>query len=255
LFILTIAICAIGLVLTPEVVYVRDIYEGSYARANTMFKFTYQAFMLFGLAMAFIIPTFITHVNKLWHVIFGGVTLVLLLWTCGYSLEAFGDWYGDFTDTSRYKGLDATAFLETEAPADSDAIDWLNENIEGYHVVLEANGGSYSADLHERISAFTGLPTVLGWRTHEWLWRTDHSLGFPETVGQRENDVNAIYTSEDVDEVWSLIDQYNIEYIYVGRSERAKIEDINEGLLRSLGEIVFESDKDSEPSYLVHVGN
>ena len=40
-------LCAIGLVLIPELVYVRDIYENGNARANTMFKLTYQAYIMF----------------------------------------------------------------------------------------------------------------------------------------------------------------------------------------------------------------
>ena len=45
------------------------------------------------------------------------------------------------------------------------------KTIEGQPVVLEANGDSYSD--YERVSAMTGLPTVLGWYVHEWLWRGD----------------------------------------------------------------------------------
>ena len=37
-------ISALGLIVIPEIVYVRDIYEKEYARSNTMFKLTYQAF-------------------------------------------------------------------------------------------------------------------------------------------------------------------------------------------------------------------
>ena len=47
-------LCAIGLIIIPELVYVRDIYEESYARSNTMFKLTYQAFILFGICMSYI---------------------------------------------------------------------------------------------------------------------------------------------------------------------------------------------------------
>ena len=36
-----------GLILIPEIVYVRDIYEKTAPRANTMFKLTYQAYILF----------------------------------------------------------------------------------------------------------------------------------------------------------------------------------------------------------------
>ena len=44
---------------------------------------------------------------------------------------------------------------------DVSAIQWLKENIKGAPVVLEANGDSYSG--YERVSAATGLPTILGW--------------------------------------------------------------------------------------------
>mgnify|MGYP000025460331 CR=1 FL=1 len=44
LFAVIMGLCAIGLVLIPELVYVRDIYENGNARANTMFKLTYQAY-------------------------------------------------------------------------------------------------------------------------------------------------------------------------------------------------------------------
>ena len=37
LFAVVMGLCAIGLVLIPELVYVRDIYESGNARANTMF--------------------------------------------------------------------------------------------------------------------------------------------------------------------------------------------------------------------------
>ena len=37
LFAMIMGLCAIGLVLIPELVYVRDIYENGNARANTMF--------------------------------------------------------------------------------------------------------------------------------------------------------------------------------------------------------------------------
>ena len=43
-----------GLALLPEIVYVKDIYSGSYKRANTMFKLTYQAFIMFGISWIYL---------------------------------------------------------------------------------------------------------------------------------------------------------------------------------------------------------
>ena len=49
---------------------------------------------------------------------------------------------------------------------------WLNDNVNGQPVVLEASGDSYK-DYDNRVSAMTGLSTVLGWYVHEWLWRNN----------------------------------------------------------------------------------
>ena len=53
LFAIVMGLCAIWLIVIPELVYVRDIYENGNARANTMFKLTYQAYMLFGMTMGY----------------------------------------------------------------------------------------------------------------------------------------------------------------------------------------------------------
>ena len=55
LFGIVMGLCAIGLIVIPELVYVRDIYENRNARANTMFKLTYQAYIMFGIMMAYIL--------------------------------------------------------------------------------------------------------------------------------------------------------------------------------------------------------
>jgi len=53
LTVLLLGLCAAGLVAMPEFIYVKDIYGGENYRANTMFKLTYQAFILFGIVMAY----------------------------------------------------------------------------------------------------------------------------------------------------------------------------------------------------------
>lgn len=63
-FTLILGICGFGLVIIPEIVFIRDIYyESGYARSNTMFKLTYQAFILFGMMMAYLIVRLIVHVK------------------------------------------------------------------------------------------------------------------------------------------------------------------------------------------------
>ena len=154
-------------------------------------------------------------------------------------------WFGNVWEVSSYQGLNATAFLETDFPADAAAIRWLRENIEGSPVVLEANGDSYTG--YERVSAMTGLPTILGWYVHEWLWRND-----VEDLNEKSADVQTIYTSADEGQVEALLEEYEVSYIFVGSKEREKYgENLNETLLRGLGEIVFEDA--SSGTYIIKV--
>ena len=245
LFAVIMGLCAIGLVAIPELVYVRDIYENRNARANTMFKLTYQAYIMFGMTMAYVIFRLLIVNRKKILKSIAAIGLVLLLWTCGYFGRSVNSWFGQVLDPSQYKGLNATAFLETDYVEDVGAIKWLKENIEGSPVVLEANGDSYSE--YERVSAMTGLPTVMGWYVHEWLWRNDVA-----DLNEKSSEIETIYTSTDTARVQELIEKYDISYIFVGSCEREKYgENLNNAGLESLGEIVYQ-DPDYE-TYIVKI--
>lgn len=248
MFVTILGLCALGLVLIPELVYVKDIYTGDYKRANTMFKLTYQAYILFGLAMGYMLPKLLIFIKKRGLRIFSGILLVMLFSTSLYFFESTKAWFGDYTDLSRYKTLDASAFIENESKADAELIAWLNENVEGTPVVLEKNGASYS--FHERVSVLTGLPTVLGWKTHEWLWRSSRGTEYPPELTEREQDIEAIYCSNNEAIVRSLIDKYDITYIYVGKLEMEGFDSaVNAEFLKSLGTVVAEHKKGDGEKY------
>ena len=236
MFALIMGLCAIGLVLIPELVYVRDIYENGNARANTMFKLTYQAYIMFGMTMAYVIFRFLAVFRRKWLKVAGGAGLFLLVWTWGYFGNSVNSWFGNVFDPSRYQGLNATLFLETDFPEDAAGIRWLKKNVEGSPVVLEANGDSYTE--YERVSAMTGLPTVLGWYVHEWLWRNDVA-----DLNAKAADVETIYTSGDEEQVRELLEEYDVSYIFVGSCERSKYgENLNNEMLKSLGNVVFQDE-------------
>ena len=234
LFAVIMGLCAIGLIMIPELVYVRDIYEKKSARANTMFKLTYQAYIMFGMTMIYGIFRMIFVFRKK---ILKGIAVVgfaFFVWTCGYFGNCVQAWFGTVWDPSAYKGLNATAFLETDFPEDAKGIRWLKDNIKGSPVVLEANGDSYTD--YERVSAMTGLPTVLGWYVHEWLWRNDVA-----DLNLKSEEIQDIYTSTDEEQVKKLLEKYDISYIFIGSCEREKYgSDLNSNLLKSLGETVFQ---------------
>lgn len=248
------SLCAMGLILIPEIIYVRDIYEKTAPRANTMFKLTYQAYILFALMMSYILVFFVADRIKILQetkldnryekkvrlskvqITVGGMAIILLISTCGYFVNATTNWFTGFPLKNKYQTLNATAYLENAIPEDAAAIRWLNKNITGQPTVLEACGDSYK-DYDNRVSAMTGLPTVLGWYVHEWLWRNNL-----DEENKRRTDVETIYTSTDKKEVQELLDKYEVNYIFIGSCEYQKYEGVNVALLSSLGEIVFKEE-------------
>ena len=246
LFMVILGLCAIGLVLIPEVIYVEDIYSGDYKRANTMFKLTYQAFILFGLSFGYLFIRLMVYGETKRQKKVGLVGLILFTSSLFYVGNAGNSWYGNIFAREGYKGLDASVFMKEEMPQDYLATNWLNENITGTPVVLEANGDSYTD--YQRVSVITGLPTVLGWRTHEWLWKSD-----PGLLDIRAEDIESIYTSDDEELVRDLINKYQVEYIYVGHLERIKYDFVNHQLIRNLGKIVFTTEITEDEGYGTYI--
>ena len=292
-----ILVYAVILIYIPEVIYFKDIYPTA-PRANTMFKFTYQAYSLFAMALpaaGYLIVTEKVREAKGYggrkvpgraaiDAVLGTATFLccaLYLCTCTYPLNAFKSKGVDMLDLTNENGartLDGMAFMDQHAITMSDgsyqtlesdrkAIDWLRETVKDPGtVVLEADGLSYQEN--GRISAFTGLPTVIGWHTHEHLWRSadkDAVDGYLPDIDVRENDVETIYTTDDRDTAIQLIKKYDVGYIVVGAVERSKVNDgssrswdspINEEMLKSLGDTVhFDSISSENSTYIIDVRN
>jgi uncharacterized membrane protein len=91
------------------------------------------------------------------------------------------------------------------------AIEWLR-SVEGTPTLLETVGRAYDADGRARVSTFTGLPAVIGWPGHEVQWGHD--------PGTRPADVQRIYRTRDLSEARSLLERYDVDYIFVGELER-----------------------------------
>jgi uncharacterized membrane protein len=121
------------------------------------------------------------------------------------------------------RSLDGTAYMSTDTvnQGDAQAIAWLNAHVAGDAVIVE--GAQYDEYTHNgRISAFTGLPTLMGWGGHELQWRYNwlQQPGRADTIGQRLNAVAKIYTDTSEQQVLDLLRQYSVRYVYVGAAER-----------------------------------
>jgi uncharacterized membrane protein len=195
------------LVLGPEFFYLRDQFG---YRINTIFKFYYQAWILFGIAAAFGTAVLVNELRGLWGYLFDAGIAITVMAALIYPTLSIWTKTDGFTPTYGWT-LDGTVYLEKQSPEEMAAIDWLKTAPPG--VVAEAVGGSYTQ--FARIATNSGQPTVLGWPGHESQWR-----GGSEEMGSRQSEIERLYSTNDWDEAQNILRQFDVRYVYVGPLER-----------------------------------
>lgn len=239
IFIVIIGFASIGLIILPEIVYVKDIYGDEFQRFNTTFKLTYEAFIMFAISINYIIAKMILNKNKTIQIL-AIVPLIIQLSTLGYGFDGINYKYKNH----EYLGISKVDnyFVINNMPGDYKLVQWINENVPKNDVILEASYINSSYSGYSRISAFTGNPTVIGWTTHEWIWRAEKDYSFPKDINARLNDVEKIYESSNVVEAKNLIKKYNIKYICVSNLEYETYKNINMNTLSALTKTVYRDD-------------
>ncbi len=196
-FVLLMIVLGSLLVIAPEFFYLRDQFG---TRMNTIFKFYYQAWLLWSLAAAYASVSLLKK-GRGYQIGLGLVIAAALIY------PVFGVMSKQNPNTPLT--LDSAAHLH---PDEAAAVAWLQKAPDG--VLLEAVGGSYTG--YARISTYSGLPTVLGWPGHESQWR-----GGYEEMGTRQQDIETMYTSPDWEQTKELLARYNVRYVIVGGLERS----------------------------------
>lgn len=149
------------------------------------------------------------------------------------------------SENTKERTMNGIEYIWREHPGDYNAILWINENIKGQPVILEEVGDAYTYSA--RISSTTGLPTVIGWPTHEWQWR-----GSPDTPFQRKTEVENFYKGiNDTDTDYKFLKEYEIAYIYVGDKEHTTYPELNEDRIKSYGKVVY----DRSNTFIVEVSD
>jgi YYY domain-containing protein len=215
---------ALMLTLMVEVVVV----SGDIGRMNTVFKFYLQAWILLGLsaaaAFAWLLPE-ISRWTFRWRT-FWQLSATLLFTFSGLFLLLGGmDKIQDRMTPTAPHTLDSMTYMATsqyfdygvmmDLSEDYRAIRWLQDNVQGSPVIVEANIPEYRWG--SRYTIYTGLPGVVGWNWHQ---RQQRALT-PEWVTHRVEDVNRFYTTTDATVARAFLVRYNVRYIIVGQLERA----------------------------------
>jgi uncharacterized membrane protein len=226
-FVFLVAAVGAVLIIAPDFVYLRDQFG---YRINTIFKFYYQAWVLWSLTAAFGVAYLIQNLQtKFWNVTFRvGIGLVMFAGLL-YPALSLPTKTNNFNPSGGFT-LDDFDRVKRENPDDAAAIAWLRTAPDG--VVLEAVGDGYSS--FARVSALTGLPTVLGWPGHEAQWRGSYA---PQ--GTRRDEVALIYTTPDWNTASTLLEKYNVRYVYIGTLERIYIKVSEEKFAKHL-KLVFQ---------------
>jgi YYY domain-containing protein len=218
---------ALGLTLFVEIF----VLDGDVGRMNTVFKFYMQVWLILsvagGVVLAAAWPALWRDGRLVWLGVLGLLIFLAALypftattakWDIRMSKEAPHTLNGmAFMEYVQYGDTDYTGQGQTVRLADDyEAIQWMWRNIEGSPVVAEAHSGNPYRTIGSRISMYTGLPTIVGWDSHQ---RQQRSTTPGTLVGRRVEDVNRLYHTLDVNEALAILEKYDVAYVYVGQLE------------------------------------
>jgi len=198
---------ALLLILFSEVFFINDPLGPPLERMNTVMKLYLQAWVFWGVASAY----FVSRTKNRALVVGAAVLIAVMAVHPACTLLAMPG--AEFMGGTEEMTLDGSAWLREQKPDEYNALSWLRETAGDGDVVLEAPGDAYTYS--SRVGPFTGLPTIIGWRTHEIMWGRDW-----KDVDLRSADADCMYLGEgDTD---ALLAKYNVRYILLGETEWMK---------------------------------
>ena len=237
--------------------------EGDISRMNTLFKYYLEIWVLFSIASAYMVwrlvsenapakdrPApggFVTGVlSGRSRLAWQGALLLLIACSLIYTVMGTRARLADRFNAGPWT-LDGAAYMVDAVHSEKDqtlllgqdleAIRWLQDNVEGSPVVLEAHGDQYH--WNARIANYTGLPTVLGWPWHQ----TQQRLGYRDEIPRRASHVAEIYNTTEAERAEELLRRYEVSYVVLGELERIYYQDLGlrkfpimaeQGLLREV---------------------
>jgi YYY domain-containing protein len=234
---LILAISAVGLLMGAGVEVF--VVEGDVGRMNTVFKSYLQIWVFWGVASAYAVAKLwkwkrrSTLVNKVWL----GTMLSLILVASAYPVVGTYWRVRDRFEGVESWSLDGASFMDSAEfefdgkalplRSDRDAVNWLRRRATGTPVIAEANTHPALYRWGNRITMFTGLPSIVGWDWHQRQQRGQVPGGLVE---RRINDVQRLFNTTDLAETKELLSRYEVKWIVVGSLERAVYD--SEGLAK-----------------------
>jgi YYY domain-containing protein len=219
----------VGTALVLTVVVEVVVLRGDIARMNTVFKFYLQVWVLLGLsaaaALGWLLPE-LPRWNIGWRtawettgiVLIAGASMFLLMGGMGKIHDRWAEGAPHSLDSMAYMPYAqyGDQGVNLDLRYDYEAIRWMQQNVQGSPVIVEANCVEYH--WCTRFTIYTGLPGVVGWNWHQ---RQQRVLTPPEWITDRVNQIGQFYLTSDAAEAKAFLDRYDVQYIIVGGLERA----------------------------------
>ena len=219
----------IGTALFITIIVEVFVVRGDIGRANTIFKFYLQAWLLLavsaGAALAWTLPAFFQWLPG-WRVFWQSAMVFLIAGAAMFTITGVAGKIRDRWIIEAPRTLDAITFMQyalyddfgqrLDLSEDYRAIRWMQDHAQGSPVIVEANCPEYR--WCTRFTIYTGLPGVVGWNFHQRQQRAYTSTQVEERVAA----VGNFYNSIDVDFTRDFLKTYAVKYIIVGQLERAE---------------------------------
>ncbi|MCG8347102.1 MAG: DUF2298 domain-containing protein [Chloroflexales bacterium] len=216
-FVLLVVVLGCAICFGVELIYIRDVFGN---RMNTIFKFYYQVWLIWGVLAAYALWWILSQVRGVRRIAVYMTTALFVLLLAGSLVYPVIN-LRNALHNGQIIGLEGRTPRE-ETPAGREAIAWLRDNAAPGSVILEMvgpDGGSYNGVGYGGVSASSGVPTIVGWSGHQRQWRGGDEAALNE-LKPRQNDVELIYSTTDVAQAQELLAKYKVTHIYVGSLER-----------------------------------
>ncbi|GMR09915.1 MAG: hypothetical protein BMS9Abin28_0736 [Anaerolineae bacterium] len=212
------------------------VLVGDIGRMNTVFKFYLQVWTLFTMAgsaalvwLLADLPAWGPRARWAWSAVFAAALFGAALYPLTATFAKIRDRMTPLTPIS----LDGMAFMkeaiyddlgqQISLAGDYEAIQWMQENVKGSPVIVEAQIPEYRWG--SRFSIYTGLPTVLGWSWHQ---RQQRAVVESLDVPTRAEDISSFYVTPSPSEAIDFLSQYDVRYIVVGELEKLYYESFDQ---------------------------
>lgn len=218
---------ALVITLVVEVVVV----VGDIGRMNTVFKFYLQAWLMLAVSAAAALGWILNDIQgwlPRWRGVFQTGLVLLVAGAFLFTITATFDKMSDRMNGLAPRTLDSLEYMKFATYSefgrdmlldqDYQAIRWLQDNVQGSPVILEAAPAGVQYTWLSRMTIYTGLPGVVGWQWHQQQQR----LQFSQQAIDRGLEVDAFFNTLDRNAAQTFLRKYGVRYIIVGQLERSK---------------------------------